>query len=133
MMLAHDMGLEELRNDCEEHVVSTLTSENACTLLTTLMKMPEKIGKCFYFLLCLPFSLFRRRVGGMNDSFHIKALTGVNESPGVHSDYFVFEFLILLLNFHFSFSLILETQLVLGISVVKGNFIMSVAFILYVC
>ncbi|KAL5290500.1 hypothetical protein ACFFRR_010083 [Megaselia abdita] len=45
MMLAHDMGLGELRNDCEEHVVSALTAENACTLLTTLMKMPEKIGK----------------------------------------------------------------------------------------
>lgn len=49
-MLAHDMGLGELRNECEEHVVSTLTAENACTLLTTLMKMPEKIGKCFFFV-----------------------------------------------------------------------------------
>lgn len=55
-MLAHDMGLGELRNECEEHVVSTLTAENACTLLTTLMKMPEKIGKCF-FLVCLHFYL----------------------------------------------------------------------------
>lgn len=62
-MLAHDMGLDELRNDCEEHVVSTLTAENACTLLTTLMKMPEKIGKClFLFVLFffLPLFLLRR-------------------------------------------------------------------------
>lgn len=58
-MLAHDMGVGELRNECEEHVVSTLTAENACTLLTTLMKMPEKIGKCFlFFFVLFTFSLF---------------------------------------------------------------------------
>lgn len=112
MMLAHDMGLDELRNECEEHVVSSLTSENACTLLTTLMKMPEKIGKCFVSSLCFVYlfslGLCLMMKGGMNDSFYINALTGVNESPGVHSHYFAFEFLSFLnLQFSFSFTLIL--------------------------
>lgn len=41
--------------------------------------------------------------GRMNDSLYIKALTGVNESPGVHSDYFAFEFSFFALKFQFSF------------------------------
>ncbi|XP_068143580.1 uncharacterized protein [Drosophila tropicalis] len=48
MMMAQDMGVVELRAACEDHVISTLSVENACTFLTAVMDIHEKSGaKCF--------------------------------------------------------------------------------------
>ncbi|XP_055907594.1 uncharacterized protein LOC129942603 [Eupeodes corollae] len=47
MTLAQDMGVEELRAACEDHVISTLSVDNACTFLTAVMEIHEKAGaKC---------------------------------------------------------------------------------------
>ncbi|XP_053953391.1 uncharacterized protein LOC128860139 [Anastrepha ludens] len=47
MTLAQDMGVEELRAACEDHVISTLSVDNACTFLTSVMEIHEKAGaKC---------------------------------------------------------------------------------------
>ncbi|KAH8327907.1 hypothetical protein KR067_001501 [Drosophila pandora] len=47
MMMAQDMGVVELRTACEDHVISTLSVDNACTFLTAVMDIHEKAGaKC---------------------------------------------------------------------------------------
>ncbi|XP_037936572.1 uncharacterized protein LOC119670399 [Teleopsis dalmanni] len=47
MTLAQDMGVEELRAACEDHVISTLSVDNACTFLTAVMEIHDKAGaKC---------------------------------------------------------------------------------------
>lgn len=45
MMMAQDMGVVELRTACEDHVISTLSVDNACTFLTAVMDIHEKAGK----------------------------------------------------------------------------------------
>ena len=42
MGLAHEMGLEELRVSCEDHVTSTLAVANACTFLAAALDMHER-------------------------------------------------------------------------------------------
>lgn len=42
MTLAQDLGVDELRSACEEHVISTLSVQNACTFLTAVMNIQEK-------------------------------------------------------------------------------------------
>lgn len=42
MTLAQDLGIEELKNACEDHVVSTLSVSNACTFLSAVLEMQEK-------------------------------------------------------------------------------------------
>ncbi|KAM7357660.1 uncharacterized protein ACRADG_002930 isoform 1-T3 [Cochliomyia hominivorax] len=47
MTLAQDMGCCELRAACEDHVIATLSVDNACTFLTAVMEIHEKAGaKC---------------------------------------------------------------------------------------
>ncbi|XP_023294242.2 uncharacterized protein LOC111677371 [Lucilia cuprina] len=47
MTLAQDMGCCELRSACEDHVIATLSVDNACTFLTAVMEIHEKAGaKC---------------------------------------------------------------------------------------
>ncbi|GBP15840.1 Serine-enriched protein [Eumeta japonica] len=47
MILAADLGLEDLRAACEDHVTSTLSVESACTLLAAAMEIQERPGgKC---------------------------------------------------------------------------------------
>ncbi|XP_059469186.1 uncharacterized protein LOC132192950 isoform X2 [Neocloeon triangulifer] len=42
MGLAHELGLEELRVSCEDHVTSTLAVANACTFLAAALDMHER-------------------------------------------------------------------------------------------
>jgi hypothetical protein len=51
MGLAHEMGLEELRVSCEDHVTSTLAVANACTFLAAALDMHERSAPHgpFYF------------------------------------------------------------------------------------
>ncbi|KAI8123466.1 putative small nuclear ribonucleoprotein E [Lucilia cuprina] len=44
MTLAQDMGCCELRSACEDHVIATLSVDNACTFLTAVMEIHEKAG-----------------------------------------------------------------------------------------
>lgn len=44
LTLAQDMGVFELRAACEDHVISTLSVDNACTFLTAVMDIHEKAG-----------------------------------------------------------------------------------------
>ena len=45
MTLAQDMGCCELRSACEDHVIATLSVDNACTFLTAVMEIHEKAGE----------------------------------------------------------------------------------------
>lgn len=49
MTLAQDMGVEELRAACEDHVISTLSVDNACTFLTSVMEIHEKAGMLYNY------------------------------------------------------------------------------------
>lgn len=42
MTLAQDVGVDELKAACEDHVISTLSVENACIFLTSVMEIQEK-------------------------------------------------------------------------------------------
>ncbi|XP_073947700.1 serine-enriched protein isoform X2 [Choristoneura fumiferana] len=44
MTLAADMGVEDLRAACEDHVTSTLSVESACTLLAAAMDIQDRPG-----------------------------------------------------------------------------------------
>ncbi|XP_068618573.1 BTB/POZ domain-containing protein 19 [Battus philenor] len=44
MTLAADLGLEDLRAACEDHVTSTLSVESACTLLAAAMEIQDRPG-----------------------------------------------------------------------------------------
>ncbi|KAI5644208.1 BTB/POZ domain-containing protein [Phthorimaea operculella] len=47
MTLAADLGVEDLRAACEDHVTSTLSVESACTLLAAAMEIQDRPGgKC---------------------------------------------------------------------------------------
>ncbi|XP_049874590.1 uncharacterized protein LOC126372757 [Pectinophora gossypiella] len=47
MTLAADLGVEDLRSACEDHVTSTLSVESACTLLAAAMEIQDRPGgKC---------------------------------------------------------------------------------------
>ncbi|XP_065162443.1 uncharacterized protein [Atheta coriaria] len=42
LTLAQELGVEELRNACEDHVTSTLSEASACTLMAAAMEMRER-------------------------------------------------------------------------------------------
>lgn len=51
MTLAADLGVEDLRAACEDHVTSTLSVESACTLLAAAMEIQDRPGNtCFLIL-----------------------------------------------------------------------------------
>lgn len=45
MRLSTELGVEELRTACEEHITATLGVESACTLLAAAMDAHERPGK----------------------------------------------------------------------------------------
>lgn len=51
MTLAADLGVEELRSACEDHVTSTLSVASACTFLAAAMDIQERPSGIliFYF------------------------------------------------------------------------------------
>ncbi|XP_050718113.1 BTB/POZ domain-containing protein 9-like isoform X3 [Eriocheir sinensis] len=42
--VAHDLGLEELCQHCEDHIATTMTPHNACTFLMAALKMEQRTG-----------------------------------------------------------------------------------------
>lgn len=42
MTLSQDLGVDELKKACEDHVISTLSVANACTFLAAVMDIQEK-------------------------------------------------------------------------------------------
>lgn len=46
--VAHDLGLEELCQHCEDHIATTMTPHNACTFLMAALKMEQRTGGQFY-------------------------------------------------------------------------------------
>nr|XP_037869906.1 uncharacterized protein LOC101742787 isoform X2 [Bombyx mori] len=44
MTLAADLGVEDLRSACEDHVTSTLSVDSACTLLAVAMEIHDRPG-----------------------------------------------------------------------------------------
>lgn len=49
MILAQDLGIDELKSACEDYVVSTLSVTNACTYLAAVMEIQEKsTSKCSF-------------------------------------------------------------------------------------
>lgn len=48
LALAQDLGVEELRAACEDHVTSTLSVASACTFLTAAMDIQNRsAGKTY--------------------------------------------------------------------------------------
>ena len=48
MTLAQDMGIEELKTACEDHVISTLSVANACSFLQAVMEIPAGELQVYY-------------------------------------------------------------------------------------
>lgn len=48
MNIAHDLGLNDLKTACEDHVIATMSVDNACCFLTNALEIQEKVGgsKC---------------------------------------------------------------------------------------
>lgn len=47
--VAHDLGLEELCQHCEDHIATTMTPHNACTFLMAALKMEQRTGgQCYH-------------------------------------------------------------------------------------
>jgi BTB/POZ domain len=47
MNIAHDLGLTDLKTACEDHVIATMSVDNACCFLTNALEIQEKVGgKC---------------------------------------------------------------------------------------
>lgn len=42
LALAQELGVEELRNACEDHVTSTLSAASACTFLAAAINIQER-------------------------------------------------------------------------------------------
>lgn len=50
MALAQELGVEELRTACEDHVTSTLSVGSACTFLAAALDIQERVpGKIILF------------------------------------------------------------------------------------
>uniref|UniRef100_A0A182W3T6 Probable small nuclear ribonucleoprotein E n=1 Tax=Anopheles minimus TaxID=112268 RepID=A0A182W3T6_9DIPT len=58
MTLAQDMGVEELKIACEDHVSKTMSVANACTFLTAVMEIKEKA--CVQKVMVQPINLIFR-------------------------------------------------------------------------
>lgn len=43
MALAQELGVEELRTACEDHVTSTLSVASACTFLAAALDIQERV------------------------------------------------------------------------------------------
>lgn len=50
MTLAQDLGVDNLKTACEDHVISTLSVANACTFLAAVMEIQEKASGKLMFL-----------------------------------------------------------------------------------
>ncbi|KAG5684376.1 hypothetical protein PVAND_013611 [Polypedilum vanderplanki] len=47
MIIANDLGLNDLKIACEDHVIATMSVDNACCFLTNALEIQEKVGgKC---------------------------------------------------------------------------------------
>ncbi|KAG8236715.1 hypothetical protein J437_LFUL016598 [Ladona fulva] len=55
LSLAQDLGVEELRLACEDHVTSTLSPLNACTFLAAAMETQERASGKDYLGPLIPF------------------------------------------------------------------------------
>lgn len=44
MALAQDLGMDELKTACEDHVISTLSVANACTFFAAVMDIQGKLS-----------------------------------------------------------------------------------------
>ncbi|KAH6944017.1 hypothetical protein HPB50_001199 [Hyalomma asiaticum] len=44
LALAHELGIEELRQSCEDHVTSTMSIHNACTFLASALAMEDRVS-----------------------------------------------------------------------------------------
>lgn len=50
MALAQELGVDELRNACEDHVTSTLSVASACTFLSAAMDIQDKSPGMFQWI-----------------------------------------------------------------------------------
>lgn len=58
LALAHELGVDELRTACEDHVTSTLSVASACTFLSAAMDIQNRSpGKR---ILCIEYATFCR-------------------------------------------------------------------------
>lgn len=58
MILAQDMGMDGLKNTCEDHVISTLSVANACTFLAAVMDIQEKASGNFNLFYKIKYKIY---------------------------------------------------------------------------
>lgn len=50
MTIAQDLGVEELKVTCEDHVTSTLSVLNACTFLAAALEIQDRASGIFFVI-----------------------------------------------------------------------------------
>jgi len=49
LTLAQELGVEDLQNNCEEHVTSTMSVLNACTFLAAAMDIQDRASSKYTY------------------------------------------------------------------------------------
>ena len=51
LAIAHELGIDDLKQTCEDHIRATLTVHNACIFLPAALALENRIsGKIIYYL-----------------------------------------------------------------------------------
>lgn len=57
LTLAQELGVEDLQNNCEEHVTSTMSVLNACTFLAAAMDIQDRASSKYAFNMTYDFNM----------------------------------------------------------------------------
>jgi len=57
LTLAQELGVEDLQNNCEEHVTSTMSVLNACTFLAAAMDIQDRASSKYAFNMFYDFTM----------------------------------------------------------------------------
>lgn len=57
LTLAQELGVEDLQNNCEEHVTSTMSVLNACTFLAAAMDIQDRTSSKYTFNIFYDFTM----------------------------------------------------------------------------
>lgn len=51
LTLAQELGVEDLQNNCEEHITSTMSVLNACTFLAAAMDIQDRASSQYIIII----------------------------------------------------------------------------------
>ena len=58
LTLAQELGVEDLQNNCEEHVTSTMSVLNACTFLAAAMDIQDRASSKYTYNSFYDFTIY---------------------------------------------------------------------------